>query len=59
MAKAPEKWIPDPRTCRNCEGVGIILDWDDGDTKTCLDCEGTGTEYRDLAAVQRRRGEGG
>lgn len=40
------KWRPDPRVCRNCDGLGIILDFTTGNADECLDCEETGTEYR-------------
>lgn len=38
-------WKPDPRTCRNCDGLGSILNFDAGDADPCDDCDGTGTEY--------------
>lgn len=39
-------WVPDPRTCRNCHGLGLILHFEDeGWSEDCGDCKGTGTEH--------------
>lgn len=51
-------WIPDPRECLNCRGLGIVGDFTDGGVQECEDCEGTGTEYRNPEAVERRRNQG-
>jgi DnaJ-class molecular chaperone len=36
-------WIPDPRTCRNCGGLGIVGDFSEGNAYDCTRCAGTGS----------------
>lgn len=41
----PSEWLPDPRVCRNCDGLGILGDFSTGEIVECEDCGGIGTEY--------------